>query len=101
AAHGIRGEVRITSFTGDPLAIARYGPLETDRAGVTVTIADARMGRNVVIARLAGVADRNGAEALNGISLYIRRDKLEAPDEDEFYHADLIGLEARTEEGSV
>lgn len=101
AAHGIRGEVRLSSFTENPLDIAGYGPLETDRPGVFVTIAKARMGKNVVIATLKGVSDRNEAEKLNGVSLYIPREKLPEADEDEFYHADLIGLEVRLEDGSV
>lgn len=102
AAHGIRGEVRISAFTEDPLAIAAYGPLATDRPRLVITITDARVAKNVVIARLKGVADRNGAEALNGVSLYIDRDRLpETEDEDEFYHADLIGLAVRGEDGDV
>src|SRR5690606_17058413 len=91
AAHGIRGEVRLVSHTQDPAAIAAYGPLETDRPGLVITIAAARRSKNVLIARLAGISDRNAAEALNGVSLYIDRDRLPAiEDEDDFYHADLI-----------
>lgn len=100
AAHGIKGEVRITAFTEDPLAIADYDPLETDRKGLTVSIARARLAKNVVIASLKGVTDRNEAEKLNGVSLYVGRDRLDEPDEDEFYHADLIGLEVRQPDGS-
>lgn len=100
AAHGIRGEVRLVSHTQDPAAIAAYGPLETDRPGLVITIAAARRSKNVLIARLAGISDRNAAEALNGVSLYIDRDRLPAiEDEDDFYHADLIGLDARLESG--
>lgn len=102
AAHGIRGEVRIATHTQDPLSIADYGPLETDRPGLTVTIEQLRLAKNVVIARLRGVGDRNAAEKLNGVSLYIERERLpEIEDEDDFYHADLIGLEARLETGQV
>ncbi len=100
AAHGIKGEVRITTFTGDPEAIASYGPLDTDRAGLTVTIETARLSKNVLVARLKGIRDRNEAEKLNGVSLFIDRDRLPEPDdEDDFYHADLIGLDARLESG--
>lgn len=100
AAHGIKGEVRITTFTGDPDAIANYGPLDTDRAGLTVTIETARLSKNVLVARLKGIRDRNEAEKLNGVSLFIDRDRLPEPDdEDDFYHADLIGLDARLESG--
>lgn len=102
AAHGIKGEVRIVSHTQDPEAIAAYGPLDTDRPGLQVTIEAARLNKNVLIARLKGVRDRNAAEALNGVALFIGRDRLpENEDEDDFYHADLIGLEARLEESGV
>lgn len=101
AAHGIKGEVRITAFTENPLAIADYDPLETDRQGLAISIARARLAKNVVIATLKGVADRNAAETLNGVSLFVGRDRLEAPDEDEFYHTDLIGLGVRQPDGTA
>jgi 16S rRNA processing protein RimM len=101
AAHGIKGEVRIQSFTEDPLAIMDYGPLATNRPGLTVEILDARTTTNVLVARLKGVPDRNAAEKLNGVELYVDRDLLpEIEDEDDYYHADLIGLDARLEDGS-
>jgi 16S rRNA processing protein RimM len=102
AAHGIKGEVRITSFTEEPLALKDYGPLETSRPGLTVEIEAARGTTNVLVARLKGVTDRTAAEKLNGVELYIDRDRLPATDdEDDFYHADLIGLEARLGDGTV
>lgn len=102
AAHGIRGEVRITSFTENPLAIVDYGPLATDRPGLTVEIIAARATSNVIVARLKGVTDRTAAEKLNGVELYADRAILPpAEDEDDFYHADLIGLEARLTDGSI
>jgi 16S rRNA processing protein RimM len=102
AAHGIKGEVRIQSFTEEPLALADYGPLSTNRPGLTITIASARATANVLVARIEGVADRTAAEALNGIELYIDRDLLPPPeDEDDFYHIDLIGLQARLADGAV
>jgi 16S rRNA processing protein RimM len=102
AAHGIKGEVRITPFTQYAEDIAAYGPLATDRPGLSVTIATLRVQKNVVVARLEGVADRTAAEKLNGVSLYVDRDVLPEPqEEDEFYHADLIGLDARREDGTV
>lgn len=100
AAHGIKGEVRINSHTQDPEAIAHYGPLATNRPGLTITIEAARLNKNVLIARLKGIGDRNAAEALNGVALYVERDQLpEIEDEDDFYHADLIGLDARLDSG--
>ncbi|WP_297111312.1 ribosome maturation factor RimM [uncultured Devosia sp.] len=100
AAHGIKGEVRITSHTQVPEAIADYGPLDTNRPGLTVTIEAARLNKTVLIARLKGIRDRSAAEALNGVSLYIDRNRLpDIEDEDDFYHADLIGLDARLDTG--
>ncbi|GGA36971.1 ribosome maturation factor RimM [Pelagibacterium lentulum] len=101
AAHGIKGEVRITSYTEDPLAIANYGVLDTDRPGLSVKITRARQAKSVLIASLEGITDRNGAEKLNGVSLYIDRARLDEPEEDEFYHTDLIGLEVRQPDETV
>jgi 16S rRNA processing protein RimM len=101
AAHGIKGEVRIQSFTAEPLALADYGPLDTDRPGLTIEIETARTTTNVLVARLKGIGDRTAAEKLNGVELYIDRDRLPPADDDDFYHADLIGLEARLTDGSV
>jgi len=101
AAHGIKGEVRIQSFTEDPMALVDYGPLATNRPGLTVTILSARTTTNVLVARLDGVTDRNAAEKLNGVELYVDRALLPEPDdEDDFYHADLLGLHARLADGS-
>jgi 16S rRNA processing protein RimM len=102
AAHGVKGEVRIQSFTDEPLALADYGPLSTNKPGLTIEIETARATTNVLVARLKGVTDRTAAEKLNGVELYVDRDKLPPPaDADDFYHADLIGLDARLGDGSV
>jgi 16S rRNA processing protein RimM len=93
AAHGVRGEVLIKTFTERPQDIAAYGPLD-DGAGRTFTIKVVRVKPTGVVASIAGVGDRDGAESLKGASLYVDRDRLPAPDEDQFYHADLIGLAA-------
>jgi 16S rRNA processing protein RimM len=101
AAHGIKGEVRIQSFTEDPLAIADYGPLATNKPGLTITIASARTTTNVLIARIEGYPDRTSIEKLIGVELYVDRDLLPAiEDDDDFYHADLIGLRAQLEDGT-
>ena len=101
AAHGIKGEVRIQSFTDDPMALAGYGQLSTNRPGLAVTIEAARTTTNVLIARLKGITDRTAAEKLNGVELYVDRAKLpEIADEDDFYLADLIGLDARLADGT-
>ncbi|MGB3335797.1 MAG: ribosome maturation factor RimM [Devosia sp.] len=100
AAHGIKGQVRIATHTQDPEAIGGYGPLDTDRPGLTITLTKVRLQKNVVIAHIKGVSDRTAAEQLNGVSLFVNRDRLPAPDdEDDFYHADLIGLDARLDSG--
>lgn len=99
APHGVRGEVRIKTFTGEPMALGDYGPL-FDAAGNRYEVIDLRPAGEVVVARLSGVSDRNAAEALKGVELFVERSAL--PDdleEDEFYHADLVGLAAVDPEG--
>ncbi|MGX5734694.1 ribosome maturation factor RimM [Bosea thiooxidans] len=101
APHGIRGEVRIKAFTGDPLAIADYGPL-TDAKGRSFDISGVRPAKEVVVARIKGVATREAAEALNGVELFVARDKLPASeDEDEFLHADLVGCSVIGPDGAL
>lgn len=91
AAHGIRGEVKIKSFTADPLDVAAYGPLETGD-GRTLRIASARPGMFAIVARLEGIDTRTAAETLRGQNLYVKRAALPPAEEGEYYHADLIGL---------
>ena len=91
AAHGVRGEVRVRSFTDDPMALGAYGPLATGD-GRTLTVAAARPAKGMLVVRFAEVADRERAEALNGSDLFVPRSALPAPDKEEYYHADLIGL---------
>ena len=92
AAHGVRGEVRLYSFTAEPAAIGKYGPLESDD-GRVFEIEDLRPAQNHFVARLAGITSRSAAEQLTNIKLYVPRERLPAPSEaDEFYHADLVGL---------
>jgi 16S rRNA processing protein RimM len=94
APHGVRGEVRLHSFTADPTAIASYGPLQTED-GRVVKIESLRPAKYALVARLSGIADRDAAERLANSKLYVPRDRLPEPaDADEFYHADLIGLRA-------
>jgi 16S rRNA processing protein RimM len=102
AAHGVRGEVRIQSFTEDPLALMHYGPLATSRPGLTIRIVAARTTTNVLVARIEGIGTREAAEALNGVELYVERALLPEPDDEEdFYHVDLIGLSARLVDGTT
>jgi 16S rRNA processing protein RimM len=94
AAHGVRGAVKLWTFTDDPLAVKAYGPLATKDGARKFEIATAREAKGHLVATLKGVATREDAERLNGIELYIARDRLPATDENEYYHADLIGLAA-------
>jgi 16S rRNA processing protein RimM len=94
AAHGTRGEVRLWPFTAEPEAVRRYGPLEAADGTRLFEIEALRPARGCFVARFRGVADRSTAERLRNIDLYVPRDRLPAPQPDEFYHADLIGLDA-------
>lgn len=93
--HGLNGEIRLKSYTGDPLAIAGYGPLRASD-GRSLELVDARpapgAATDILLCRVKGVADRTGAEALNRVTLAVARERLGAPEEDEFFLADLIGL---------
>src|SRR4030088_591296 len=96
AAHGVRGAVKLWSFTEDPLAVKAYGPLVTKDGARQFEVTHAREAKGHLVATLKGIATREDAERLNGLELYIAREKLPATDEDEHYYADLIGLAAVT-----
>ena len=100
-AFGVRGEIRITTFTEDPLALAAYRVLTREDGSAGLTITTARAVKGAVIARAQGIDTRDQAEALRGLKLFIAREALPAPDEDEFYHADLLGLILETPEGEL
>lgn len=97
---GIKGEVKLQSFTANPLDIASYGPLDASN-GLRLTIKSVKPYKNTLLARIDGVDDRNGAEALRGVELMIDRDRLPEAGEDEIYHADLIGLSAHDTTGNL
>lgn len=96
AAHGVRGAVKLWTFTEDPLAVKTYGPLLTKDGARQFEVTHAREAKGHLVVTLKGIATREDAERLNGIELYIAREKLPDTDEDEYYHADLIGLAAVT-----
>ena len=101
--HGVRGEVKVKSFTADPLAIAAYGPL-FDEQGRTFALKLSQKAAKdtVVVARIDGVSDRNAAEALKGKRLYAPREALPAIETaDEFYASDLIGLSVEDRNGKA
>lgn len=100
AAQGLRGEVRVKSFTDDPVAIEEYGTLY-GVDGRAFEILDARPNKEMVIIRFRGINDRTEAEKLNGTELFVERDSLddEDLDDEEYFYADLEGLEALDAEG--
>jgi 16S rRNA processing protein RimM len=94
APHGVRGLVRIKSFTEDPMAVATYGPLSDESGKKEYRVEALSAARDGVLARIEGVDDRTAAEALRGLRLYVERKRLPQAGEREWYEADLIGLEA-------
>ncbi|MGD0190827.1 MAG: ribosome maturation factor RimM [Rhizomicrobium sp.] len=100
-AQGLRGELRVKTFTETPERLAAYGRLCT-KDGRTLNPTDARaLKPDIAILRLQGVDDRDAAEALKGVELFVARDALPAAADDEFYHADLVGLRAEDAEGRL
>ena len=101
APHGVRGEIRLKSFTGDPLAIAQYTGLGDEQGRQNFRITAARpIKDDLLIVRLNGIADRAAAQALTNVDIYMERANLPQTDEDEFYHSDLIGLTAQAQDGT-
>lgn len=98
---GVRGEVRVTAFTADPLALTAYGPLLRADGSVALTLTSTRPDKNGVVGRAKEIATKEEADALRGLKLHVPRDRFPEPDEDEFYLADLIGVQARAVDGAV
>src|SRR5580704_16026557 len=96
AAHGVRGAVKLWTFTEDPFAVKAYGPLSTKDGARHFEVTSAREAKDHLVATFKDVATRDEAERLNGIELYVAREKLPDTEDDEYYHADLIGLSAVT-----
>jgi 16S rRNA processing protein RimM len=99
AAHGIRGDLLIETYTREPDGIATYGAVQSEDGTHEFKLKILRTTPKGVIAHAKGVDDRNAAEALRGTSLYVARDRLPPPEDDEFYQADLVGLRAEDEHG--
>lgn len=99
AAQGLKGEVRLRAYTGAPADIAAYGALE-DETGRSIEIETVRVTPKAVIARIKGVTTREAAQALTHTKLYLPRTRLPASEEEEWYHADLIGLAVVDKDGS-
>ncbi len=101
AAHGVRGEVRVKSHTADPEAFQDYGPLY-DEKGQAYRVKHARVLKDdMLVVAFEGLTDRTAAERLTRTRLYVDRSALPEPDEDEFYHADLLGLAVETVAGET
>jgi 16S rRNA processing protein RimM len=101
APQGVRGEVRVKSYTADPKAIAAYGPLTDVRGARPFVLQSVRpLKEDMLVARIAGVATREAASALTGLELYARREQLPPPEADEFYYDDLVGLMAVSRDGA-
>ena len=100
-AFGVKGEVRITAFTQTPLALLDYRDLKREDGAPALTLLSGRAAKAGLVARVKEIATPEQADALRGLRLYVARDVLPEPDEDEFYLADLIGLEARDPTGVV
>ncbi|MBV8889748.1 MAG: 16S rRNA processing protein RimM, partial [Alphaproteobacteria bacterium] len=99
-AHGVRGAVRLKSFTAAPEDIARYGPVEDESGRRQFSVRVLSTAKGTLVAELSGVGDRDRAEALRGLRLYLPRAALPPTEEDEYYHADLIGLAAVLGDGT-
>jgi 16S rRNA processing protein RimM len=100
-AQGLKGEVKVKTFTATPEALSRYGVLHTKEGRKLKITAFRAAKQGEAVLGFEGVRDRNAAEALKGVELFVERASLPEPSEDEFYHADLIGLEARDSEGRM
>ena len=98
-AHGVNGEVRIKVFAENAEDIASYGPLEGEDGKARFTIVRSRTSSSGVVAKLKGVNDRAAAGLLKGERLYVARDALPETEDEEWYHADLIGLDVETPDG--
>src|SRR6516165_4863847 len=101
AAHGVRGQVKLWTFTENPLSVTRYGPLATKDGARQFEVTHAREAKGYLVATLKGITTRSEAESLNGVELYVARDRLPATADGEYYHADLIGLAAVTTAGET
>jgi 16S rRNA processing protein RimM len=102
APRGVRGQVRVKSFTAEPDDIVHYAPLTNADGSTEYRLEIVGHAKGVLLARVEGIKNREGAEALRGVELFVDRDVLpDGEDEDDFYYADLIGLSAVLPDGSV
>lgn len=100
-AFGVKGELRLKSFTATPDDIALYGPLQSEDGSQSFAVTLTGQTKNGFTARLSGVQTKEQADALRGLRLFVDRDVLPNLPDDEFYHADLIGLEVYDTGGTL
>jgi 16S rRNA processing protein RimM len=100
-AFGVRGEVRITAFTEDAMALMAYQPLLKADGKPAITLLSARPDKAGIVAKVKEVASKEEADAMRGQKLFVPRDRLPEPEEDEFYLTDLVGMEARDGDDAV
>jgi 16S rRNA processing protein RimM len=98
-AHGVRGAVKLRCYTEEPEGVAAYGPVYDAKGRELFGLTVLHRVKGGVVARVEGVETREAAEALRGLDLYVPRDRLPEPEEGEFYHEDLVGLDAVDREG--
>lgn len=102
ASFGVQGEFKLLSYTDDPLGVLEYNPLLNDKGEVALSLTKARVHKGALVVHAEGILDKDKADALKGLKLYVRREDLPPPeDEDDFYITDLIGLEVRGTDQSV
>lgn len=100
-AFGVRGEVKITAFTGDAMALLAYSPLLRADGSIGLTLTAARPDKKGIVARAKEITTKEQADALRGLKLHVPRDRLPEPDDDEFYLTDLVNLQVRDASGAV
>ncbi|HUO92584.1 MAG TPA: ribosome maturation factor RimM [Rhizomicrobium sp.] len=100
-AQGLKGEVKVKTFTESPESLGAYGALHAKDGREFVVRAARNAKADIAVVRFDGVNDRNAAETLKGLELFVARDALPPPEDEEFYHADLVGLAAHDAEGRV
>ena len=102
APQGLKGELRIKSYTGEPRDVGAYGPLTAGDGRRAFTLLSLRpLKDDMLVARVEGVEDRDAAARLTNTELFVPRDRLPPPEPDEFYHVDLVGLRAEDEDGAA
>ena len=99
-AFGVRGEIRIATYTEEPMALLQYGALLDEKGAVCLSVTGSREAKGGLIVRAKGIDNKEQADALRGLVLHVDRSALPPPEEDEYYLTDLIGLEAVAPNGA-